>query len=114
MKYFLVSCLLALLLLSADTSLAVDENRLWLPKKFRALMPRLVATATLAEQRYRCNRVIAGEMIVSKNTPEHHYFVVTCRDQQQKSFNLSYLYPVVGSKPELIAEQGRLVHRASA
>lgn len=114
MKYYLSSCLLAVLLSNAGTAFAVDENRLWLPKKYKALKPRLVATAVLAEQRYRCNRVIAGEMIISKNTPDDYYFVVTCRDQQQKSFNLSYLYPVAGDKPELIAEQGRLVHRASA
>jgi hypothetical protein len=114
MKYYLTSCLLAALLLNAGMSFAVDENRLWLPKKYRDVMPKLVATATLAEQRYRCEKVIAGEMIVSKSSQQTLYFVVTCRDLQQKSFNLSYLYSVAEDKPELVAEQGRLVQSSLA
>jgi hypothetical protein len=91
--------------------MAVNESRLWLPKKYRALKPKLIAAAELAEKSYRCKSVIAGEMIISKSTAENHYFVVTCRDDNQKSYNMSYLYPVAGFEPLLIAEQGRLVSR---
>ncbi len=91
--------------LFAQSAMAVDESRIWLPKKYSAVKPKLLAAAREAEQTSRCITVVAGEMIVRKNTDEHYYFVITCRDKHYKSYNLTYLYPVVGQTPELVAEQ---------
>ncbi|MEE8058968.1 MAG: hypothetical protein V3T17_14200 [Pseudomonadales bacterium] len=97
--------LLAFTLLSGQWVLAVDENRIWLPKKYSSVKPKLLAAAKEAEETKRCKQVVAGEMIVRKNTDEHYYFVITCRDESYKTYNLSYHYPVTGQTPALVAEQ---------
>ncbi len=84
---------------------AVDTDRLWLPKKYRSIKPKLLQAATEAENTERCLTVIAGEMIVRKNSDTHYYFVITCRDKSARTYNLSYLYPVSGAVIDLVAEQ---------
>ena len=92
-------------LLLSSVAIALDTNRIWLPKKYQAAKPKLIAAAKDAEQTERCVSVLGGEMITRKNTPENYYFVITCRDSNLKSYTLSYLYPVKGEMPEMVAEQ---------
>lgn len=84
---------------------AVDTDRLWLPKKYQSIKPKLLQAATEAENTERCITVIAGEMIVRKNSDTHYYFVITCRDQSARTYNLSYSYPISGTSIDLVAEQ---------
>lgn len=97
--------LLVASLCSGHWAFAVDAKRMWLPKKYASAKPKLLAAARDAESTERCQTVVAGEMIVRKNTAENYYFVITCRDANRKTYNLSYQYPVVGNAPDLIAEQ---------
>ncbi len=101
----LVLLLVLLLIVPVQQVHAVDANRIWLPKKYQEVKPKLMKAARDAESTERCVNVVAGEMIVRKNTAEHYYFIVTCRDAKFKTYNLTYHYPVAGSIPELIAEQ---------
>lgn len=84
---------------------ALDSSRIWLPKKYASLKPRLIAVANEAEASDRCLAVLSGEMIVRKNTDQHYYFIVTCRDVNMRSYTLSYLSPVAGGKSQLLSEQ---------
>jgi hypothetical protein len=93
-------------LLMSQSVWSVEASRIWLPKKYSEVKPKLMAAAQVAEETERCNTVVNGEMIVRKNTDEDYYFVITCRDQHNKTYNLTYLYPVVGNNPDLLAEQG--------
>ena len=97
--------LLVASLFSSHWALAVDAKRMWLPKTYASVKPKLLAAARDAESTERCKTVVAGEMIVRKNTPENYYFVITCRDVNYKTYNLSYQYPVAGNAPDLVAEQ---------
>lgn len=100
-----VALVLANLTVVSPLARAVDANKVWLPKSFNYVRPKLLAAANEAEQTERCVKVISGEMISRKNTDEHYYFVITCRDAQHRSYNLSYLYPVVGDTLKLKSEQ---------
>jgi hypothetical protein len=86
-------------------SWAVDSSVLWLPKKYSDVKPKLLNAAREAEGMERCAVVIAGEMIVSKNTEEHYYLVITCRDIGLRSYNLSYQYSKKADDFDLLAEQ---------
>jgi hypothetical protein len=97
---------LALCLLPGSTVFALDKSRLWLPGKYKDLMPKLVDAAIQAERTQRCEWVINGKMNVKKSTPEHHYFVITCRDERRHSYILTYHYPIDGDKASLQSEQG--------
>ncbi len=97
--------LLVASLFTSHWALAVDAKRMWLPKKYASVKPKLMAAARDAESTERCQTVVAGEMIVRKNTAENYYFVITCRDANYKTYNLSYQYPVAGDAPDLVAEQ---------
>ncbi|MFA7554033.1 MAG: hypothetical protein WCY88_07265 [Spongiibacteraceae bacterium] len=101
----LSSLVFTLSLQVSSTVFAVEQSTVWLPKKYRALKPQLLSTAVLAEKTDRCIKVVGGEMIVSKNTEDYYYFIITCRDQSASTYNLSYLFPVAGNEAELIAEQ---------
>lgn len=110
---FLLTALLVLLLMvPVQQVYAVDASRIWLPKKYQEIKPKLLDAAREAESSERCMKVVAGEMIVRKNTAEHYYFIVTCRDATFKTYNLTYLYPVAGNTPELLAEQLSLEEQA--
>ncbi|MGK0500524.1 MAG: hypothetical protein ACJAYG_002175 [Oceanicoccus sp.] len=84
---------------------AVDTSRLWLPKKYAQVKPKLMLAAQQAEESDRCSTVVAGEMILRKNTPQNYYFVITCRDSAFKTYNLTYLFPIAGDMPSLKAEE---------
>lgn len=43
-------------------------------------------------------------MLTSKNTAEHYYLVVTCRDKNHTTYNLSYRAPVDNQQVILVAE----------
>lgn len=105
MSKVLARLLLCVSLVTCQYAWAVDESRIWLPKKYRSAKPKLMAAAVEAEQSQRCKKVVAAEMVARKNTADHYFFVVTCRDEGGRTYNLSYLYPMVGHASELIAEQ---------
>lgn len=86
--------------------LALDKSRLWLPNKYKELMPKLVDTAMQAEKTSRCQWVINGEISLSKSTEQHYHFIITCRDENKRSYILNYLYPIDAEQAKLVAEQG--------
>lgn len=83
----------------------VEPGRLWLPKQYQSAMPKLQEVAGLAENSERCVEVVNGKLQISKTTAENYYFVVTCRDKNQRTFNLSFKAPVESGNPKLVAEQ---------
>lgn len=85
--------------------MAVTESDIWVPKRYTAAKNKLLSTAVEAERTTRCAQVIQGSLVVEKTTPHAYYFVVTCRDKNRKSYNLSYSYPVNGAEPILLNEQ---------
>jgi hypothetical protein len=105
MNKCIVAALMVMALGLSQSAWAVDESSIWLPKRYSDIKPKLLAAAREAEKTERCIKVVAGEMIVGKNTEAYFYFVITCRDKDLKTYNLSYHYPVVGDTPEIVAEQ---------
>lgn len=97
---------IALLVCAGSTLVwGVDSGRLWLPKQYQAAMPKLQEVANLAENSQRCVDVIHGKLQLSKTTDQDYYFVITCRDKNQRTFNLSFKSPVNSGTPRLVAEQ---------
>lgn len=113
-KFKVILFKLAFLALITVNSWAVDENRLWLPKKYQSAMPKLLEVAQRAESTRRCARVVAGKMVYSKNTDQDYYFVITCRDEQQATYNLSYSYPIHGSNQGIAGSGATLVAEQSS
>ncbi len=106
MKRYICHLVSLLMIWSLSLSvLAVDENRIWLPKKYASAKPKLLATAKEAEATERCNKVVSGEIISRRTTQDHYYFLITCRDENQRTYNLGYLHPITGNTPELVMEQ---------
>jgi len=97
--------LIVIALSSIEQGWAVDPTVLWLPKSYSDARPLLLRVARSAEDNERCKLVIGGEMIVSKNTDDDYYFVITCRDALQRSYNMSYFVPRLGGAGELVTEQ---------
>lgn len=102
-----INCLLLFFtaLIFIQHSWAVDSTVLWLPKSYSDAKPLLLRAARRAEDSERCELVIGGEMLVKRNTADEYYFVITCRDALQRSYNMSYLVPRSGSVAELVLEQ---------
>lgn len=94
-----------LALLWSTQGQAVDSGRLWLPAHYQSAMPKLQAVAALAENSQRCVEVVTGKMLLNKSTAEHYYFLITCRDTTNRTFNLSYRSPTAEGPPVLAAEQ---------
>lgn len=98
---FLLRLLVLTLLLSLSTlGFALDESRLWLPKKYKGLMPKFITAALEAESTERCQKVINGQFVPNKTTEDYYYFVITCRDIERRTYNISYRYPVDGGDLE--------------
>lgn len=73
-------------------ALAVSDSRLWLPKKYITLQPRLKQIAELAAKREECVTVIRGELAFGRSKPGQPVFRIVCRNQQSLSFAIySYL-----------------------
>ncbi|WP_339671350.1 hypothetical protein [Dasania marina] len=84
---------------------AITESQIWVPKRYSEAKHKLLSTAVEAERSPRCVTAIQGSMVVEKTTAEAYYFVITCRDKNRKTYNLSYSYPVAGAMPSLLNEQ---------
>lgn len=67
--------------LGANSAWAVSESRLWLPKKLKNLMPRLLSAAQLAEQRSDCLTVVRGELATDRSKPGVPVFRIVCRNE---------------------------------
>lgn len=93
--------------LAATTAYGVKAGRLWLPKKYQHAMVKLENTAYLAGATPRCIEVIAGKIDHSKSTADNFHFVITCRDDNRRSFNMVYDYAVNANAPVLVLEQKR-------
>lgn len=98
-RFFLLS------LATVSCSWAVDESRLWLPKKYQQAYPKLLAAARQAESSRRCQQVVRGEMIPRKNTDDAYYLVITCRDEKARTYSISYRFPIAGDTPAIVLEQ---------
>lgn len=89
-----------------STSLwAVTEQDVWVPKRYTVAKHKLLSTAVEAERTERCVSAIQGSLNLQKTTKQAYYFVVTCRDKNRHSYNLSYTYPIDGAMPTLVNEQ---------
>jgi hypothetical protein len=84
---------------------AVDADVLWLPKKFNDIKPKLMTVATEVESSGRCTRVVAGEMDLSKTTEDSYYFIITCRDEGRRTYNVSYEYARSSDEFNVVNEQ---------
>lgn len=93
--------------LAASTAYAVKAGRLWLPKKYQYAMVKLENTAYLAGTTERCTEVLAGKMDHSKSSADNFHFVITCRDDKRRSFNMIYDYAIDANAPVLVLEQQR-------
>ncbi|MGK0441392.1 MAG: hypothetical protein ACJA0N_001190, partial [Pseudohongiellaceae bacterium] len=87
------------------SAFAVTDANIWLPKRYTDGKNKLLSTAVEAERTDRCISAILGEINVEKTSADTYYFVITCRDKNQVSYNLSYTYPVNGAMPTLVKEQ---------
>lgn len=83
---------------------AVPDTRLWLPKKFIALKPRLKKIAELADQREDCASVIRAELAFSRSKPGLPVFRVVCRNQESLSFAI-YSYMDESGEDKLEADE---------
>ena len=93
-------------------TMALDESRLWLPKKYQSLMPKFITAALEAESTERCQKVINGQFVPNKTTETFYYFVITCRDIERRTYNISYRYPVEGG--ELESTEQKIVRKKEA
>lgn len=92
-------------LIASGTSFALNPDRLWLPKRHSVLEPKMLASAMAAESTARCQEVINGQYSPAKSSEEGDYFIISCRDENFVSYNMSYWYSKDGSEPELVNEQ---------
>lgn len=109
---FIITSWTVCLLLSASSQ-ALDKSRLWLPSKYRDLMPALIDAAEQAEATRRCQWVINGEMNVQRSTDEEHIFTITCRDESHHSYLLTYQHQAGSHQTQLLSEQGKAKPRAA-
>lgn len=107
MKFTTVSLVLLTVALVSTTAHAVKPGRLWLPKNYQYAMGKLENTAYLAGTTERCTEVVAGKIDHSKSSADNFHFVITCRDDKRRSFNMIYNYPADAGAPELVFEQQR-------
>lgn len=91
-------------LLLSQSALALDESRLWLPKKHQNLMPKFISAALATEKDERCLKIVNGEFSPKKSDDEFYHFSFTCRDIKRRTYNVSYRYPVKGGEA-MIEEQ---------
>lgn len=96
--FLLCSCLIT------TNVLAVDDNRLWLPKKYKYALDSLRSTAMHAESTERCVSVLRGKLHIKKSTAEAYHFIITCRDANRKSYNIPYTYLVEGGVPDAVED----------
>lgn len=80
-KTLLLSAMLLAILMSQTTH-ALKEERLWLPKKYRTLMPELIRVAKLQESTERCLEVVKAKFDESTAKSAEHQFRIDCRDRQ--------------------------------
>jgi hypothetical protein len=85
-------------LLLSQGVLALDESRLWLPKKHQDLMPKFISAALATEKTERCLKIVNGEFAPEKSDDEFYHFNFTCRDIKRRTYNISYRYPVKGGE----------------
>lgn len=84
----LILSLITVLLYSVEVQ-ALKESRLWLPKKHKSAMPRLIAAAELAETNPECLEVLNGQMDRGRSKQSGELvFRIDCRNEHGLSFSL--------------------------
>ncbi len=73
--------------LSFTSVFALDEEVLWLPKKYASLYLDLKDAAKIAENLDRCEKVIRGTIDMSRSSHDHPIFRILCRQPNGKSYN---------------------------
>ena len=96
----LLSALLILFVAQVSAS-----ERFWLPRSYQSYMPQLIAAANAAEQTERCVEVLQGSLATDKPGENEVQFLLTCRDDDKRSYNLRYAYYPATGAIELTHEQ---------
>lgn len=81
-KMCLLIVLISIFFVSSEPAFALQESRLWLPKKYRYFMPRLIIAATEAEESSDCVEIVDGQLDVGRSTDTQPLFRIICRNPE--------------------------------
>lgn len=79
--------MLLVLLAAPCLSFALDESRLWLPKRYQTLYLKLVDAAVAAEGIDRCVTVLEGTIDLDASNVSHPIYRILCRQENGRSYN---------------------------
>lgn len=82
LKLFTASVLVFFFAVVCEPVFALQESRLWLPKKYQYLMPRLVNAANTVESSQDCVEVVDAQLDVGRSTDTLPVFRIICRNTQ--------------------------------
>ena len=85
-KIFIFGLLAVFLVVICEPAFALRESRLWLPKKYTYLMPRLISAAYTAESSDDCVEVVDAQLDVGRSTEELPLFRIICRNAEGKTY----------------------------
>ena len=72
---------------ASDGVYSVDDDALWLPKKYAALYLDLKEAANVAQSLDRCEKVLRATIDLDRSKTDHPIFRVLCRQPNGKSYN---------------------------
>ncbi len=85
-KIFIFGFLAVFLVVICEPAFALRESRLWLPKKYTYLMPRLIGAAYTAESSDDCVEVVDAQLDVGRSTKELPMFRIICRNVEGRTY----------------------------
>lgn len=85
-NFFLLLACCGVTLICAST-LALDEERLWLPRSYQTLYLSLVDSALAAESLERCVDVLDGTIDLAQSTKDKPVFRIRCRQENGKTYS---------------------------
>ena len=71
----------------SGTALAVDDNKLWLPKKYQELFLNLKDAALAAKGIERCVEVVRGTIDLGQSKPGEPIYRILCRQENGRTIN---------------------------
>lgn len=99
-------------------SYAVDESRLWLPKRYQIHYLELLQAAAAAEALERCLKIVEGTIDRERSQAEHPIFRILCHQENGKTYNemvdgLSFktLTTVIKKEEELSAVERAILYQ---
>jgi len=99
MKIIFFLSTMGLAAFSPTNLLAVEVDRLWLPKKQAHLFDFLHSAAIEAEKNKDCNEVVRGGLNRRRSTEKEPVFTILCRKNFKSTFNLFFDKSDLGPQP---------------